>query len=183
MCGMLSNNSGDMVEEGFLAFLWLICTLYWYTVLYAAIVSLKNAETPQQLYTREKQLPKDMHLQWYNIIRAIVSDRITTEQDRMPSHTSMLRHWFHSCCIAGMWFNSTEEDIQQELPAPELCGWKKNENRTYEYDWECQMVPRHVQDTINFLTIGCGCKKRCQTNTVVDLVAVARTVRIFNSLF
>ena len=59
--------------------------------------------------------------------------------------------------------NSTEEDIQQAIPAPELCGWKKNENRTYEYDWECQMVQRHVQDTIDFLTKGCGCKKRCQT--------------------
>ena len=143
----------------------------------------QKCQNPTTTVYSGKATSKDMHLQWYNIIRAIVSDRITTEQDRMPSHTSMLRHWFHSCCIAGMWFNFTEEDIQQELPAPELCGWKKNENRTYEYDWECQMVQRHVQDTINFLTIGCGCKKRCQTNTVVDLVAVARTVRIFNSLF
>ena len=105
MCGMLSNNSGDMVEEGFLAFLWLIGTLY-FKKHYAAILSLKGAETPQQLFNaQEKQLPKDMHLQWYNSIRAIMSDRITTEQDRMPSHTSMLRHWLRSCWIAGMWLS------------------------------------------------------------------------------
>ncbi len=26
---------------------------------------------------------------WYDDIRSIVSDRITSEEDRMPSHTSM----------------------------------------------------------------------------------------------
>ena len=55
-----------------------------HSVYYAAIVSLEGAETPQQLFNaQEKQLPKDMHLQWYISIRAIVSDRITTGQNAL----------------------------------------------------------------------------------------------------
>ena len=50
MCGMLSNDCGDMVEEGFLAFLRLIGTKKHY----AAIVLLKGAETLQQLFTLGK---------------------------------------------------------------------------------------------------------------------------------
>ena len=81
----------------------------------------------------------------------------------MPSHTSMLRHWLRSCWIAGMWFNSTKEDLREALPAPEQCGWKRTESGTYAYDWECQTVQRRVQDTIDFLTKGCGCKTSCQS--------------------
>ena len=61
-----------------------------------------------------------------------------------------------------MWLNSTEEDLQQSLPPPEECGWKKNEDG-YEFDWECPEVQRSILDTITFLTKGCGCKKGCQS--------------------
>ena len=102
-----------------------------------------------------------LHLEWYNSIRAIVSDRITCEQDRMPSHTSMWRHWQRSCWIAGMWSNSSEEDIEDSLPPPEECGWKKANDGSYTVDWECPRVQRQVQDTIEFLTKGCSCRSGC----------------------
>ena len=100
---------------------------------------------------------KEKHLEWYNTIRAIVSDRITSEQERMPSHTSMWRHWLRSCRIACMWSNASEEDIQNSLPLPEVCGRMKTSDGSYIVDWDCPSVQQHVKDTIK----GCGCKKGC----------------------
>ena len=87
-----------------------------------------------------------------NTIRAIVTDRITCEQDRMPSHTSMWRHWLRSCWIAQMWSNAPKEDVQHSLPQPELCGWTKNNDGSYVFDWECPSVQKLVKETITFLT-------------------------------
>ena len=93
-----------------------------------------------------------------------MSDRITNEEDRMPSLTAMWRHWLRSCWVAKMWHNSTEEDPYNDLPSPEVCGWCKSEGGVYTYDWECPEVISRVTDTIHFLTKGCSCKKGCQTN-------------------
>lgn len=106
----------------------------------------------------------EQHKAWYSEIRSIVSDRITNEEERMPSLTSMWRHWLRSCWVAKMWSNSIEEDPYQGLPPPEECGWCLDESGAYTYDWECPEVVSKVKDTINFLTKGCSCKKGCKTN-------------------
>lgn len=79
----------------------------------------------------------------------------------MPSHTSMWRHWIRSCWVAHMWSNSSRENIRESLPSPETCGWKKNSDGSYAFDWECPDVQKKVRDTIDFLTKGCSCKKGC----------------------
>ena len=165
-CGLLSDTTEDKKEMGFLAFLRLIGTLY-FKKHYSAIVSLKGVETPQQLLNAQESssqlCQKQLHQQWYNSIRAIVSDRITKEQERMPSHTSMWRHWLRSCWVSHMWSNSSEEDVHQSLTNPEACGWKKNSDGTFSFDWECPDVLQNVQETIDFLIKGCSCKRGCQT--------------------
>ena len=49
-----------------------------------------------------------------------------------------------------MWFNSSEEDLQESLPPPDACGWKKIDAGHYEFDWECLELQRSIRDTINF---------------------------------
>ncbi len=150
-------------KMGYLAFLRLIGTLY-FKKHYSAMVSLKEVETPSQLLNAQ-QCPsiKEAHLKWYNEIREIVSDRIVNEEVRMPSPTSMWRHWLRSCWVARMWRNSNGEDILGGLPAPEESGWTRNTDGEYIYDWECPTVLQRVKDTIDFLTKGCSCKKGCST--------------------
>ena len=100
MVGELSS-AGD-VSNNYLSFLRLIGTLY-FKKHYSAVVSLRSTETPQQLFNSKQSptgAPKQQHEQWYNDIRAIVSERITNEEERMPSLTSMWRHWLRSCWIA-----------------------------------------------------------------------------------
>ena len=155
MLGSLSDTTENKIFFGFLVLLRLIGTLY-FKKHYSAVVSLKGLETPQQLfYACTDCDPKERYLEWY---RAIVSDRIT---ERMPSHTSMWRHWLRTCWVACMWSNSSEEDLQWSLPLPDDCGWTKLPDGSYMLDWECPDIQQLVQDTINFLTKRCSCKKGC----------------------
>ena len=57
--------------------------------------------------------------------------------------------------------NAPKEDVQHSLPQPELCGWTKNNDGSYVFDWECPSVQKLVKETITFLTKGCSCKKGC----------------------
>ena len=77
----MSDTAEEVKNTGFYAFLRLIGTLY-FKMHYAALVSLKGLETPQQLLNACSASDlKDKHVEWYNTIRAIVSDRITSEQE------------------------------------------------------------------------------------------------------
>ena len=106
----------------------------------------------------------EQHEAWYNAIRCIVSDRITNEEERMPTTTAMWRYWMRSCWVSKMWQSSTEENPYSELPPPQVCGWIEDENGEYNFDWECAEVQSRITDTISFLTKGCSFKKGCQTN-------------------
>ena len=156
--------AGDAPEKGFLAFLRLIGTIY-FKQHYASMTSLKNIETPLQLFNAHpcSTDPKEQHLLWYNDIRGIVSDHITTEEDRMPSHTSMWRHWMRCCWVAHLWGNSSKEDQLHNLPAPESSGWLRHNDGSYGFDWECPKLQQEISETIDFLTKGCACKQGCRS--------------------
>ena len=100
--GLLSDVSEGRIEMGFFSFL----EINWNTVLqkhFAAIVSLRGIETPIQLFNAHIYTnTKTQHLLWYDDIRGIVSDRITCEEERMSSHTSMWRHWSQACWVAHL---------------------------------------------------------------------------------
>ncbi len=151
-----------MKERGFLSFLRLIGTLYFKKHI-SAMASLKNVETPQQLYNSITEASiKEKRVAWYNTIRSIVCERISDERDRVPSHTSMWRHWLRCCWVGMMWNNATQQDLNEDFPEPEASGWKKKSDSCFDFDWECDEVHQSVQKTINFLTKGCSCKlTRC----------------------
>ena len=77
-------------KKGYLSFLRLIGTLY-FKKHYSAFVSLQGIDTPQHLMN---SIPAttllEQHRAWYNDIRAVVSDRITDENQRMPSESETL---------------------------------------------------------------------------------------------
>ena len=55
------------------------------------MVSLKYVETPQQLFNSKPCTSADeQHRLWYDDIRTIIGDRITTRNEGMPSHTSLV---------------------------------------------------------------------------------------------
>ena len=164
--GRLSDCSTCDIKQGYLAFLRLIGTLY-FKKHYSAFVSLRGIETPQHLMNSLSSTSLlDQHTAWYNDIRAVVSDRITDEDQRMPSESAMWRHWLRSCWTLQMWRNSPEQDVFHGLTPPEQSGWLMHEHNntiSWSIDWDCPQVQSKVQETINFLTKGCSCKKgRCE---------------------
>ncbi len=159
--GLLSDTGEDVKERGFLSSLRLIGTLYSKKHI-SAMASLKNVETPQQLYNSITEASiKEKHVAWYNTISSIVCERISDKRDRVPSHTSMWRHWLRCCWVGMMWNNATQQDLNEDLPEPESSGWIKKSDGCFDFDWECDEDHQSVQKTINFLTKGCSCKTGC----------------------
>ena len=190
MCGSLADVSDDTRDKGFLSFIRLIGTLY-FKKHYSAKVFLKGVETPKQLYNSHVSTNiNDQHRLWYDDIRQIIGDRITKEEERMPSYTSMWRHWLRSCWVAQMWQNSSKEDLFHMLPKPESSGWKVQDDGTYTVDWECPTTQKEIEETINFLTrvahiklaaslIGVDAERR---GTTVAQDAVVRGVKTYQSV-
>ena len=107
----------------------------------------------------EESCSKAKHDAWYNAIRGIVSERISDERDRVPSNTSMWSHWLHCCWVRLMWGNSSQVNIHEALPQPETCGWNKESDGSFSFDWECNKVQQSVQ-TSNFFDEGVFLQKR-----------------------
>ena len=89
--GRLSDCSTSNFKKGYLAFLRLIGTLY-FEKHYSAFVSLQGIETPQHLINSISATTLlEQHSAWYNDIRAIVSDRITDEDQRHDCDPAVTR--------------------------------------------------------------------------------------------
>lgn len=156
--GILTSNN---LASGFRAFVRLIGTAYFKKHL--AGFASSGFSTPDQLYHSFTCTENDdREKQWWDAIRSTCSERILTEEDRPPTHTSLWRHWKRAFWVARMWENSILEDPYSSLPDPEEHGWLKSGGE-YSIDWESPEVEEQVSDIISFLTRGCACKQGCTT--------------------
>ena len=133
-------------------------------LLQEAFIALKGHNTPNHLYNSlDPSLPiEDRHKQWLHEIRETVTERIVNEEDRVPTITSLWRHWLRSCWVSQFWQHSNHPDIFTRLPVPEESGWLLQCDK-YAIDWESTKVQQTVRQHIEFLTKGCNCKKGCRT--------------------
>ena len=131
MTGSLEQTQQCNKDSGFLSFLRLVGTCANY-----------NYSTAIQLYNsmEESLSPPDKHKLWIQQISNTVANHITNEEECVPSVTSLWRHWTRSCWISQMWLNSYLPDIYTSLPQPENCGWLRNEDGTYNIDWEAPEI-------------------------------------------
>ena len=152
------------MQTGFLAFIRLIGTLYFKKHL-SAFVSELGFETPNQLYNSIiTPTVNEKHEEWLKRIRDIISDRITSEEERVPSYTALWRHWNRVCWVSEMWNNSPHQEVMKGLRLPEHSGWFLTPVNRYAIEWESPEVEEQVRSGINFLVKGCSCKKsKCTT--------------------
>ena len=103
MPGSLQNTSQSNKEIDFLSFIRLVGTFYFKKHL-NAFVALKGHKTPTHLYNSlEASLqPREKHEKWLQNIRELSSDRILNEEDRVPTFSSLWRHWQRSCWISQL---------------------------------------------------------------------------------
>ena len=164
--GSLHKTQPENKDDGFLAFIRLIGTSYFKKHL-AAFNSLYKYDTPKHLFNSlDPSLESNIkHEVWLKEIRAVVNNRITTEDEKVPSYTSLWRHWLRSCWVAQLWKNSIHSDVYSTLPFPEESGWVCKPDGTFAIEWEAPEAQARIQSTIDFLLKGCSCKKGCKNNT------------------
>ena len=163
--GHLHETDCSSQSNGFLSFVRLVGTVYFKKHI-AAFNSLYSYETSEQLFnsTNPTLSNEARHQNWLKKIREVVAERITTEEERVPSYTALWRHWLRTCWCTQLWQSSTQEDIYANMQPPEQFGWIHHSDGTYSIDWEDPDVQEKVRGTIDFLLKGCTCKKGCKTN-------------------
>jgi len=164
MPGSLHNTIQNDCMKGFMAFIRLIGTCYFKKHLPAFQSAKEGHTTPVHLYNSlETSLQvEERHRIWLQRIREIVSNRIFTEEDRVPTFTALWRHWLRSCWVSQLWQHSNHPDIYLTLPAPEQSGWVIQDGQ-YLINWESPEVEKKIKSNIDFLLKGCNCKKQCKT--------------------
>ena len=103
--------------------------------------------------------PHQRHPNWIDKIREVVNDCIQSEEDRVPSYTSLWRHWMRSCWVSRMWRSYHEVDVYTNLPDPHLNGWIWTDDDTYVIDWEDEGVQPEIEKS--GLLKECKCKTKC----------------------
>ena len=119
----------------------------------AAFVSVYGHETPTHLYNSvdHSLQTQQKHEIWLQKIRKVVSERITNEEERVPSFTSLWRHWLRSRWVSQMWQNSPCRDLYSSIPLPEHSGWRHHSDGTYAIEWEAlPEIQEKIKDTIDF---------------------------------
>ena len=152
--------------EGFLCFLRMVGTVYFYKHL-ASFNALYGHETPTHLYNSIDPTlsPQEKHKKWIEAITSVVANHIKTEEERLPSYTALWRHWLRSCWMASLWLNASLPNPRSSLPFPENSGWLlSSERRKYTIDWEDPDIVAKVETNIALLIKGCKCKGGCKTN-------------------
>ena len=103
MRGCLSQTYPANNMEGYLSFIRLIGTCYFKK--YLSTFSCRyDCQTPDHLFNSlDSSLTIERkHKEWLNTIRSVVSTLISTEEERVPSITSLKLHWKRSCWVSMM---------------------------------------------------------------------------------
>lgn len=164
MTGSLIETEDQNKENGFLSFLRLVGAVYFKKHL-VSFVSKFGLQSPHQLYNSidPSSSITERHKLWMQKIRANVSERILSEEKRMPSTSSLRRHWLRVAYIHTLWNKSTDSNVYSSLPLPENYGWIRKDNNVYEIDWEDPSKTSRIQTNIDFLLSGCKCKTGCNS--------------------
>ena len=165
MPGLLYDTETHNRLSGFLSFIRLVGTVYFKKHL-ASFNSLYGHETPVHSYnaTSPSLSPIDRHKVWIHNISIVIANRIKSEEERIPTYTSLWRHWLRTCWVTNLWKHSPSPEPYDSLPPPEQCGWLKLPNCTFIIDWEDPEIQSSIENNINSLLKGCSCKSGCKTN-------------------
>ena len=159
--GCIHQTAPENKERGFLSFIRLVGCCYFKKHL-ASFVPLYGHETPLHLFNSIETCPQK-HDIWLKKIRDVVSERITSEEERVPMYSALWRHWLRSCWVSQLWQNSHLSDVYSSLPPPQTHGWALSSEGTFSINWEAPDVQEKISMNIEILTKGCHCKTGCKS--------------------
>ena len=145
-------------SQGFLAFLRLIGTTY-----FKKHASGFDTNSPVSHFNKFSESSHDQlqqHSAWLNDIRQNIWDRITFENEIIPSTDALWRHWKRSCWIIDMWRQADKNNMV--LQPLNSHGWTIDDGHL-TIDWDSMENIKAIQDRVSLLTKGCKCKTGCTT--------------------
>ena len=106
-------------EHGFLAFLRLIGTVYFKR--HANAFEYDTPESHYKSFLCPTTNAKEQHRRWLEDIRQSTWDRITLENEMVPTIEALWLHWLRSCWVLHIW-RQGDRNIMHVTDISE-CGW------------------------------------------------------------
>ena len=88
-------------------------------------------------------------------------EHVSTETDMLPNADALQLHWKRCLWVSKYWQQSVDSVIS--LPPLTDFGWSTDDN-ILSVIWDTEANVKRVNDTIQWYTKGCSCKKGCLTN-------------------
>ncbi len=104
--------------------------------------------------------PKEQHQKWLDHIRQTIWDRISSENETIPSCEALHYHWLRSCWVLHMWQQAQSNEVV--LAPLNGNGWTKT-NETLEIFWDTAENIQNIRQKVQLLMNGCGCKSGCKS--------------------
>ena len=102
----------------------------------------------------------EQHRKWLDHIRQTIWDRISSENESIPSFEALQYHWIRSCWVLHMWHQA---QYGRPMLAPlDGNGWVR-EDGVLNIVWDSPENMQKVREAVRLLTNGCGCKTGCTT--------------------
>ena len=149
---------GEAYKNGFLAFLRLIGTIYFKK--HATAFETPSPANHFQNFSATHTTIQQQHKDWLEDIQQNIADRITFENDMIPSNEALYYHWKRSCWVLHMWRQADKNSIVLQ-PITEY-GWTISDNKLTVV-WDTPQNMQAIRDRVNLLLKGCKCVTCCTT--------------------
>lgn len=119
--------------------------------------------TPSSLmnsFATTSSSPLEQHRMWLDHLRQTIWDRISSENETIPSLEALQYHWLRSCWVVHMWQQAETSDVV--LAPLDGNGWGKEEGTT-NIIWDTPENRQEVKQRVHLLMNGCGCKSGCRS--------------------
>ena len=148
----------NIFETGYLAFLRLVGTVYFKK--YATAFEMQSPATHFIQFCTATHSIRQQHTAWLEDIRNNIWDRITFENEMMPSDDALYLHWGRSCWVLHMWRQANLNNMS--LKPITDCGWQLVGN-TLTVVWDTPKNIASICNRVRLLLRGCKCVTGCTT--------------------
>ena len=149
---------GETYNNGFLAFLRLIGTVYFKK--HATGFETPSPANHFQNFSSTHTTVQQQHKDWLEDIRQNIADRITFDNDMIPSIEALYYHWKRSCWVLHMWRQADKNNMVLK-PITEY-SWTLSDNKLTVV-WDTPENMQAIRDRVSLLLKGCKCVTCCTT--------------------
>jgi hypothetical protein len=150
----------DANSNGNLSFFRLVGSAYFRKYRAAFLPAYHSPATLYHSLKEDDHSPLENHIAWLAMMRERIWSRIRYEEEMIPSHGALTRHWQRVCWVLSVWKQADSSNMV--YPTLDGNGWKQSD-ATLEIDWDSDDHLSQVKTRVALIQKGCGCKTGCLT--------------------